>query len=353
MFGKLNKPFLIAEISSNHNGNFDNAIRLIKFAKFNGASAVKLQTYTPKTMTVNSKKKYFLIKKGIWKGYNLWDLYKKAYTPYSWHKKLFAYGRKIGIKIFSTPFDEEAVNFLEKLNCPFYKIASFEMKDLPLIKKVASTKKPLIISTGMSSLKEIENTFNTAKRFGAKKIALLYCVSNYPSKISDFNLNNIKIMKKKFNCEIGFSDHSNDLRIPSVAVNVGATIVEKHIKLKNVKSLDYEFSVDVKKFKNFKKTIYDNKKIIEDKKFYKKILGVNRFYRNKSENESKNLRRSVFIVKNIKKGEIFTRNNIKNIRPGYGVSPSNFEKILGKRSLVSVKKNEPFSKKLLIKHQIK
>jgi pseudaminic acid synthase len=353
MLGKKNKPFFIAEISSNHNGKFANAIQLIKDAKKFGASAVKLQTYTPKSMTVNSKKKIFLIKKGLWKGYNLWSLYKKANTPYSWHKKLFKYGKTIGIKVFSTPFDEKAVDMLETLDCPIYKVASFEMQHLPLIKKIASTKKPIIISTGMSSLQEIEKTFYAAKSYGAKNISLLYCVSNYPSKISDFNLNNIKIMKKKFKCEIGFSDHSNDFRIPSAAVSIGATIVEKHIRLKKAKALDYEFSIDGKDIYNYKKNLTKFKILNKDQKFSKLIFGKKVFFRNKSENSSKLFRRSIFVVKNIKKGEFFTTKNIKNIRPGNGISPEYYYKILGKKCQLNIKKNEPFTKKLISKNQIK
>ena len=352
MLGKRNKPFFITEISSNHNGKFENALKLIRDSKIFGANAVKLQTYTPKSMTVNSQKKYFLIKKGLWRGYNLWNLYKKAHTPYSWHKKLFKYGKDIGIKVFSTPFDEKAVDFLESLSCPFYKVASFEMCDLPLIKKIASTKKPIIISTGMSSLEEIEYTYNAAKSYGAKNVSLLYCVSNYPSKISDFNLNNIKVMKNRFKCEIGFSDHSNDFRIPSAAVNIGATIVEKHIRLKNVKSLDYEFSIDGQQIRKYKKYLKNNKYAKKDRSFYKKILGKKIFFRNKSENDSKVFRRSVFVVKNIKKGDFFNKKNIRNIRPGHGVSPVFFDKILGKRSVLNIKKNEPFTKKLLIKNKL-
>ena len=179
---KFKLPFFIAEISANHFGNFKLATKLIKCANDNGAYAVKLQTYTADTMTIKSDKKYFKIKDGLWKGYQLWDLYNKAHTPLVWHSKLFKYAKSIGIKIFSTPFDETAVDFLEKLNCTIYKIASFEMTDIPLIAKIASTKKPLIISTGMATLDEIELTFNTAKKYGSKDITLLYCVSNYPSK---------------------------------------------------------------------------------------------------------------------------------------------------------------------------
>ena len=232
---KLKIPFLIAEISSNHCGNFSLAKKLISCAKRNGADAVKIQTYTPDTMTIKSDKKYFKIKNGLWKNYSLWNLYNEAKTPLEWHKRLFKHARSIGIKIFSTPFDETSVDFLEKLNCPFYKIASFEMTDLPLIKKVAKTKKPIIISTGMSSLKEIEEAYKTAKKFGSKDITLLYCVSNYPSKLNDFNLNNIKILKKKFKCRIGLSDHSKDNRVAITAIATGAEIIEKHIALDNQK----------------------------------------------------------------------------------------------------------------------
>ena len=344
MFGNQRKPFLVAEISSNHNGNFLNAKKLILAAKKNGADAVKLQTYTPKTMTVNSKKKYFQISNGLWKGYNLWELYQKAHTPYSWHKKLFLYGKKIGIKIFSTPFDESAVDFLEKLNCPFYKVASFEMMDISLIKKIISTGKPIIISTGMADLKEIEFIYRKTKSFGAKNVSLLYCVSNYPSKLTDFNLNNIKIMKKKFNCEIGFSDHSNDFNIASAAVLAGATLIEKHICLKSVKALDTEFSVSESDLKRYKTALKDLKNIKKNKVLSKKLFGKKFFFRNKSETGSKKFRRSIFTTKHIKKGEFFTQKNIKKIRPGYGLSPIYYEKILGQKCLKKIKAFEPLKR---------
>ena len=232
---KTSLPFLIAEISANHCGNFILAKKLIKCAKTNGANAVKLQTYTADTMTIKSNKKYFKIKNGLWKNYNLWKLYDKAHTPLKWHKQLFDYGKKLGITVFSTPFDETAVDFLERLRCPIYKIASFEMTDLSLIKKVASTKKPMIISTGMATLNEIALTYKTAKKYGAKNITLLYCVSNYPSKNTDFNLNNIKILKDKFNCAVGLSDHSKDERVATAAIAAGAEVIEKHIALDNQK----------------------------------------------------------------------------------------------------------------------
>ena len=320
---KLNPPYFVAEISANHCGEFKTAKKLIKTAKINGADAVKLQTYTPDTMTIKSNKKYFKIKNGLWKGYGLWDLYNKAHTPLSWHKELFLYAKKLGITIFSTPFDETAVTFLEKLHCPIYKISSFEMTDLPLIKRVALTKKPMIISTGLSSLKEIEETFKVAKRYGAKDITLLYCVSNYPAKNMDFNINNIKILKEKFNCRVGLSDHSLDNKIAFASIAAGAEIIEKHIALDDQKrGLDIEFSLKGKKIKEFKESIND----------VYNAMGKKKFFRNPSENKSKIFRRSIFVVKDIKRGEKLTKKNIRRIRPGYGLEPKFFDEVLGKKT---------------------
>ena len=320
---KLTPPYFVAEISANHCGEFKTAKKLIKTAKINGADAVKLQTATPDTMTIKSNKKYFKIKNGLWKGYGLWDLYNKAHTPLSWHKELFLYAKKLGITIFSTPFDETAVTFLEKLNCPIYKISSFEMTDLPLIKRVALTKKPLIISTGLSSLKEIEETFKVAKRYGAKDITLLYCVSNYPAKNIDFNINNIKILKEKFNCRVGLSDHSLDNKIAFASIAAGAEVIEKHIALDGQKrGLDIKFSLKGKKIKEFKENIND----------VYNAMGKKKFYRNPSENKSKIFRRSIFVVKDIKRGEKLTKKNIRRIRPGYGLEPKFFDKVLGKKT---------------------
>jgi len=336
-------PFLIAEISANHCGNFNLAKKLIKCAKQNNANAVKLQTYTADTMTIKSNKKYFKIKNGLWKGYSLWELYNEAHTPLKWHKALFDYGRKIGITVFSTPFDETAVDFLEKLKCPIYKVASFEMTDIPLIKKVASTKKPMIISTGMANIKEIELTFKTAKKYGANDITLLYCVSNYPSKISDFNLNNIKILKEKFKCRVGLSDHSKDEKVAVAAISAGAEVIEKHIALDNQrKGLDIEFSLKGKKIKQFREAI--NKTYL--------LLGNKEFYRNQSEEKSKLFRRSIFVIKNIKKGEKFSKNNIKRIRPGHGLPPIYYEKLLNKKSPFNLSAEDPLKKNILKKLKI-
>ena len=335
-----NKIFFIAEISANHCGDFNLAKKLIKCAYVNGADAVKLQTYTADTMTVKSNKNYFKIKEGLWKGYKLWDLYDKAHTPLKWHKKLFKYGRSLGIKVFSTPFDDIAVDFLEKLNCPIYKIASFEMTDLNLVRKVSMTKKPIIISTGMANLKEIETTVKIAKKNGAKDITLLYCVSNYPSSINDFNLNNIKILKDKFKCTVGISDHSKDNRVAIASVASGARVIEKHIALDNQKiGFDIDFSLKGKEIKKFK----------DDIDVALKLLGKNVFFRNKSENKSKIFRRSIFTTKDIRKGEKFTKDNIRVIRPGFGLAPKYFNTILNKKSPSNILKNEPLKPVLLKK----
>lgn len=336
-------PFLVAEISANHCGNINLAKKLIKCAKDNGADAAKLQTYTADTMTIQSNKKYFKIKNGLWKGYDLWNLYNEAHTPLEWNKKLFDYGKKLGITIFSTPFDETAVNLLEKLKCPMYKVASFEMTDLLLIKKISQTKKPIIISTGMASMEEIELAYRTAKNYGAKDITLLYCVSNYPSKNTDFNLNNIKILKNKFKCRVGLSDHSKDNRVAIAAIAVGAEMVEKHIALdKQKRGLDIEFSLKGKEIKKFK----------EDINLAYNLLGKNYFYRNKSEKKSKIFRRSIFATENIKKGEKFNNQNIRRIRPGYGLEPKYYEKLIGRKSPITLDKGQPLKKFILYKLKI-
>lgn len=325
-------PFFVAEISANHCGNINLAKKLIKCAKDNGADAAKLQTYTADTMTIQSNKKYFKIKNGLWKGYDLWNLYNEAHTPLEWNKKLFDYGKKLGITIFSTPYDETAVNLLEKLKCPMYKVASFEMTDLLLIKKISQTKKPIIISTGMASMEEIELAYRTAKNYGAKDITLLYCVSNYPSKNTDFNLNNIKILKNKFKCRVGLSDHSKDNRVAIAAVAAGAEVVEKHIALdKQKRGLDIEFSLKGKEIKKFK----------EDINLAYNLLGKKYFYRNKSEKKSKIFRRSIFATENIKKGEKFNNQNIRRIRPGYGLEPKYYEKLIGRKSPITLDKGQP------------
>jgi pseudaminic acid synthase len=336
-------PFFIAEISANHNGSLFHAKKLIRIAKRYGADAVKLQTYTPDTLTIKSNRSDFKIRGGLWNGKTLWDLYSKAQTPFEWHKELFDYAKKLKIICFSTPFDESAVDLLESLNCPFYKVASFEMNHIPLIKKIAQTNKPIIISTGMANLKEIDLAYKTAKKNGAKEIILLYCVSNYPSKISDFNFNNIKILKERYNCRVGFSDHSTDNKVVAAAIAAGAEVIEKHIASEGQKKgFDLAFSLKGKEIKDYAQVIKDTSL----------MMGKEYFFRNKSENHSLQFRRSIYAVFNIKKGEKFTKKNIRVIRPGFGIHPVYFEKLTNKRSPVDIKCETPLNKSLLKKLRI-
>jgi pseudaminic acid synthase len=338
-----NKILFIAEISSNHNGVINNVKKLIRTAKKYGADGVKLQTYTPDTMTIKSNKLDFKIRAGLWNGKTLWDLYEKAQTPFEWHKELFGYAKKIKITCFSTPFDESAVDLLESLNCPFYKVASFEMNHIPLIKRIAQTKKTIIISTGMANLKEIDIAYKTAKKNGAKEIILLYCVSNYPSKISDFNFNNIRILKERYNCKVGFSDHSTDNKVVAAAIAAGAEVIEKHIALEGQKKgFDIAFSLKGKEIKDYVKVIKDTSL----------MMGKEYFFRNKSENQSLQFRRSIYAVFNIKKGEKFTKKNIRVIRPGFGIQPLYFEKLINKKSPFDIKSETPLKKSLLKKLRI-
>jgi len=303
-----------------------------------------LQTYTAETLTINSKRKDFKIKGGLWNGKTLWELYKKAQTPFGWHKELFDYAKKLKITCFSTPFDETAVDLLESLNCPFYKVASFEMTHIPLIKKIARTKKVMIISTGMANLKEIDLTYKTAMNNGAKEVILLYCVSNYPSKIEDFNFNNIKILKDRYNCKVGFSDHSNDNSVVACAIASGAEVIEKHIALEGQKKgPDIAFSLKGKQVKEYINVIRKTSK----------LLGKNYFFRTKSEFKNKIFRRSIYATKNIKKGEKFTQDNIKVIRPGYGLEPIYYEKLINKKSPIFILKETSLKKNILSKLKIK
>ena len=337
-------PFFVAEISANHNGSLFHAKKLIKIAKTYGADAVKLQTYEPDTLTIKSNKPDFKIRGGLWNGKTLWDLYEKAQTPFEWHKELFDYAKKLKIICFSTPFDESAVGLLESLNCPFYKVASFEMNHIPLIKKIAQTRKPIIISTGMANLKEIDLAYKTAKKNGAKEIILLYCVSNYPSKISDFNFNNINILKERYKCKVGFSDHSTDNKVVAAAIAAGAEVIEKHIALEGQKKgFDLAFSLKGKEIKDYAQVIKDTSL----------MMGQKYFFRSASENQSLQFRRSVYAVSNIKKGEKFTKKNIRVIRPGFGIQPVHYEKLINKDSPLNINSETPLKKILLKKLGIK
>ena len=318
-------------MSGNHNGSLKKALEIVKEASKAGADAIKLQTYTAETITINSKSRDFIIhdKKSLWKKERLYNLYKKAHTPWSWHKKIYDLAKKLNLVCFSSPFDETAVDFLEKLNTPFYKIASFEITHLPLIKKVALTKKPMIISTGLASKKEIKEAIKIAKKNGCPQIILLKCTSAYPADIADTNILTIKDLKKSFKCEVGFSDHTLGIGAPLAAISHGAKIIEKHFTIsKSDKGVDSAFSMDVKELSSL---------VTEAKRAYLSLGKVN-YKLSSSEKKSKIFRRSIYAKRNIKKGEIFTSDNVKVVRPSYGLSPKYYFKLLGKRSKRQIKK---------------
>jgi len=335
-----NRPFVIAELSGNHNGLLSNALKLVDLAAKSGVDAIKLQTYTPETITLNSNKKDFLIKdkKNPWKkNHNLFQLYKKAHTPWSWHKKIFDRAKKNKLIYFSSPFDETAVDYLEKLNVPIYKIASFENNHYPLLKKVAETGKPIIMSTGLSTLRELKDSVRYLRKNGCKKLALLKCTSAYPANPSDLNLKTIEDLKKVFKCEVGFSDHSLGIGAAISAVTLGATIIEKHFTLKKNVGVDGMFSSEINEMQMLRKEC--------DLSW--KALGKVFYGPTKNEIIFKKSRRSIYISKDIKKGEKFTKKNIKVIRPSYGMHPKYFEKILGKKSKNFISFGTPLKKNFI------
>ncbi len=333
-----NSPYIIAEISANHNGSVNRAKETIRIANEIGVDAVKIQSYTPETMTINSRKKDFLIKDGLWRGRTLYDLYSEAYTPFEWHEELFEYAQKKNITLFSTPFDETAVDLLETLDTPAYKIASFELVDLQLIKYVAEKKKPLLLSTGMASSKEITEAINVAKNNGAEQIGILHCISSYPTKISDANLLRIRELRQMFNLEIGLSDHTIGSTASLVATTLGASFIEKHFTLdKNDGGPDSAFSLDPKEMS----------KLVTECKNVFLSLGNLSGKRPKEEKKSEVFRRSLYFVKDLPKNSIISSVDVKRIRPGYGLSPKYLDNIIGKRVIKNVKKGDRVTSKVI------
>jgi len=319
------KCFIVAEISANHGGKIENAYALIRAAKKSGADAVKLQTYTADTITLNSKKKDFLIKNHSPWSYrkNLWSLYNKAKTPLEWHEKLFKFAKKLNLVIFSSPFDENAVDFLEGFGCPAYKLASQEINHIPLIKKIASTKKPIIISTGLCSKEEVSKAVRIIRGLNNNKIIILKCTSSYPATSKELNLLTIKDIKKSYNVIPGFSDHTLGYTSSIVAVMLGAKLIEKHISLPKKNSVDSFFSTNVNDFELMVHEIREAEN------------SVGKIDYKPSKNSKKQHyagRRSIYVVKNIGKGEKFTKHNIKVIRPHYGLMPKFYDQILNKIS---------------------
>ena len=337
--GKNQPVFIIAEMSANHLQKFDNAVKIIKAAKEAGADAIKLQTYVPDTMTIDCDNEYFQIKQGtLWDGQTLYQLYKKAYTPWEWQPKLKEIAESEGLICFSSVFDKTAVDFLEKINVPAYKIASFEITDIPLIEYVSSKGKPIIISTGVATLSDIKEAINACKRMGNKKIVLLKCTSSYPSPYEEINLNTIPDMAKRFKCLVGLSDHTLGISVPIAAVANGAKIIEKHFVLdRKLGGLDAAFSLEPEEFRQMVKAVRE----------VEKALGEVSYKLTEKMRTSREFSRSLFVVKDIKKGENFTEDNIKSIRPGYGLHPRYLNNILGKKVKTNIKKGTPLSNKLI------
>jgi len=321
-------------MSANHLQKFDNAIKIIKAAKEAGADAIKLQTYTPDTITIDCDNEYFQIKQGtLWDGQSLYDLYKKAYTPWEWQPKLKEIAESEGLICFSSVFDKTAVDFLEKINVPAYKIASFEITDIPLIEYVASKGKPIIISTGIATLSDIEEAVNACKRMGNNQIALLKCTSAYPAPLEEVNLNTIPNLADTFKTVVGLSDHTLGISVPIASVALGACIIEKHLTLDwKLGGPDTAFSLEPAEFKAMVKSIRE----------VKKALGEVSYELTEKIKKSREFSRSLFVVKDIKAGETFTEENIRSIRPGYGLPPKYLKDILGKKAKRDISKGVPF-----------
>jgi N-acetylneuraminate synthase len=327
--GENHSPYVIAEMSANHNGDINNAYKIIKMAKEAGADAVKLQTYRPDTITMDMKTPEFMIEGGLWGGQSLYELYESAYMPWDWHKPLFDYAREIGITIFSSPFDKTAVDLLEDLNAPAYKIASFEAVDLPLIKYTASTGKPMIISTGMADAEEIQEAIDAAKSGGCQQLVILHCVSGYPAPAEDYNLRTLVDMQKRFGLPVGLSDHTLDNTTAIASVALGACVIEKHVTLDRCGGgPDDSFSLEPAELKA----------LCDGAKTAWQSLGQIDYGRKSSEQGNVKFRRSLYAVQDIKAGDMISEENVRSIRPGYGLAPKYWDEIVGKVVRTAIKR---------------
>jgi len=324
-------PYVIAELSANHGGSIDRAKESIQAAKNAGASAVKIQSYTADTMTIDSDKEDFQISEGLWKGFSLYQLYKQAYTPFEWHEELFKFAKSINITLFSSPFDETAVDLLTKLDTPAFKIASFELTDLPLVQYVAKQKKPVLMSTGMASLEEVAEAVECCKVNGNSQLLLFHCISSYPASTRDSNLLNIKALKNEFNIEVGLSDHTTNNLASALAISLGAVAIEKHFKLN-----DEDCGPD----SSFSLLPSELESLITECNLVKSAMGSSAFGRAKSESENKVFRRSIYFIKDLKAGHIITSNDIKRIRPGFGLEPKFFNQIIGMKLASDVERGD-------------
>jgi N-acetylneuraminate synthase len=330
--GQEYPPYIIAEISANHNGDINNAFKLIELAKKSGSDAVKMQTYRPDTITIDCDSDDFQIRGGLWGGQTLYKLYESAHTPWEWHRPLFDYAKKLDITIFSSPFDNTAVDLLESLNAPAYKIASFEAIDLPLIRYVANTGKPMIISTGMASIDEINEAIEAARIGGCKSLAILHCVSGYPALSSDYNLKTLPDMIARFNMVTGLSDHTLDNTTAIASIALGASIIEKHFTLcRSGGGPDDSFSLEPSELTD----------LCRSSKIAWAALGEVNYSLKGDEISSVQHRRSLYFVRDLKVGEIITDDAVKSIRPGHGIPPKNYDLIIGKRVLHDVCRGTP------------
>lgn len=340
LYDKINNNgvYIIAEMSANHGGKLENALEIVRQAKKAGADCLKIQTYTADSMTINCTNDFFQIHGGLWDGYNLYQLYEYAGTPYEWQEIIKEECERVGIDFLSTPFDNYAVDFLEGLGAEAYKIASYEMVDIPLIEYVASKGKPMIISVGMGTLEEIQDCIDACKRKGNDHILLLKCCSEYPAPWGDMKLGNIPDMMKKFNVPVGLSDHSTGSIGAIVGVSLGACVIEKHIKLNGVESADSKFSMSISEFSDMVNDIHNAKKIMQGPDYSL----------TEGEKDSTVFRRSIFTTRDIKKGELFSEENIRIIRPGYGMKPKYFKETLGKQASCDINRGTPLKENYIL-----
>jgi len=331
--------FMVAEISGNHNQSFERAKELVEAACQAGADAIKLQTYKPEILTIDCDKKWFQVEVNeAWKGRTLYDLYKLAYTPWEWLPEMKKIAESYGVPLFSSPFDESAVDFLEKMGVPAYKVASFELIDIELLKKIASTKKPVIMSRGMASVEEIELAISTLRDNGAKDIAVLQCISAYPAQPEDMNLATIPDLRKRFGVVAGLSDHTLGIEAATASVALGASIIEKHFTLSRAEGgVDAAFSLEPQEFQELVRVV----RTIE------RAVGEARYGLGEREKENLVFRRSLFVVKDMKAGDSFNRENVRSIRPGYGLTPKHLSEVLGKRAAKNIERGTPLAWELV------
>lgn len=328
-----NRIFLVAELSANHHQSKDIALKTIKAAKESGADAVKLQTYTPECLTLNCNSKYFQIQGTLWEGKNFYQLYQEAMTPWEWHKDLFEYAKELGIICFSSPFSKEGVDFLEELGNPIYKVASFEIVDLELIEYMAKTKKPIILSKGIATKEEIKEALDVCKK-EVRDITLLQCTSSYPAPLNEANLSLIPKMQRDFGVKVGLSDHTLGITAPIVAASLGAKVIEKHFILdKKLGGPDSAFSIEPQEFSAMAKAVRE----VEE------LLGVESYELSQKSKEGRVFMRSLFVVEDIAKGERIKENQIRSIRPGYGIPPKMKYQVVGKKAKKALKRGEPLS----------